>query len=128
MIVAGKTCKCCERLLPALAFAYKGSEADQLQPWCRECNAANSREWRRTHKDKPRDLVRVRAQRLVQAAVAAGLIHKPTHCEHCHVEAPLEGHHPNYDQPLNVTWLCRDCHQAEHRNPATVAPALKLAA
>lgn len=69
------------------------------------------------------------ARQAVKYAVATGLIHKPARCEHCHIEAPLEGHHPNYDQPLNVTWLCHPCHMAAHRKPrATVAPALKIAA
>jgi hypothetical protein len=25
-----------------------------------------------------------------------------------------EKHHPNYAEPLDVVWLCRGCHDAEH--------------
>lgn len=35
-------------------------------------------------------------------------------CEHCGAE-PADGHHPDYDRPLAVVWLCRRCHLAVHR-------------
>lgn len=27
----------------------------------------------------------------------------------------VEAHHPDYSRPLNVVWLCKPCHRAEHR-------------
>lgn len=35
-------------------------------------------------------------------------------CAVCGAE-PTDGHHPDYDRPLVVIWLCRRCHAAEHR-------------
>jgi hypothetical protein len=26
----------------------------------------------------------------------------------------VEGHHPDYQKPMEVTWLCHDCHQLQH--------------
>lgn len=28
----------------------------------------------------------------------------------------VEAHHPDYSKPLDVVWLCRDCHMTEHAN------------
>jgi len=42
----------------------------------------------------------------------------PELCEGCGAE-DVEMHHENYDRPLDVTWLCKPCHQAHHRNVDT---------
>jgi hypothetical protein len=38
----------------------------------------------------------------------------PEPCESCGSEE-AEKHHEDYSQPLEVRWLCRPCHLAEHR-------------
>jgi len=41
---------------------------------------------------------------------------KGTECEHCgDKNIPLDGHHPSYLNPLDVIWLCKPCHGAEHK-------------
>lgn len=38
-------------------------------------------------------------------------------CEKCGVSATarqLDGHHEDYSKPLEVIWLCRNCHKLEH--------------
>ena len=30
----------------------------------------------------------------------------------------IQQHHPNYDNPLLVVWLCSECHQIEHHPPS----------
>jgi hypothetical protein len=37
----------------------------------------------------------------------------PRPCAHCGAE-PAEKHHPDYNKPLEVVWLCRRCHQRLH--------------
>jgi len=48
-------------------------------------------------------------------AVINGNIKKSSSCEHCSSETKLEGHHPDYDRPTYVIWLCKKCHGLEHK-------------
>jgi hypothetical protein len=45
---------------------------------------------------------------------------KPQPCLACG-NPSAEMHHPNYDAPLCVHWLCRKCHLAEHNKPTRAA-------
>jgi len=62
-----------------------------------------------------RNPVKRRAQYLMNQAIDRGDLVKPAACESCHETKRLEGHHPDYAQPLLVMWLCRNCHKAWHR-------------
>lgn len=54
--------------------------------------------------------------REVQKALRSGALVKPTECAWCgSSERPIQGHHPDYDRPLMVVWICVDCHRAHHR-------------
>lgn len=61
---------------------------------------------------------RYQARKLLNRAVASGKIAKPSECQRCHREASgrrLHGHHDDYSKPLEVRWLCSDCHGLIHR-------------
>ena len=57
---------------------------------------------------------RHRARILLSNAVRRGKVVKPRSCERCHKRCSPDGHHEDYGKPLNVMWLCRRCHTAEH--------------
>ena len=48
-------------------------------------------------------------------AVRVGNLVKPINCEDCGEIKPLEGHHPDYSDPLKVKWLCLKCHNKADR-------------
>lgn len=54
------------------------------------------------------------ARVLVQYAVKTNKLVKPEICERCKVKRQLEAHHPDYNKPLEVTWLCVPCHGLIH--------------
>ena len=46
-------------------------------------------------------------------AVRRGKILRPNHCERCSKPCKPDAHHHDYAKPLDVEWLCRQCHMAE---------------
>ena len=54
------------------------------------------------------------ARAKLRYAVKKGEIKKPVRCEVCEEAKPLQGHHPDYNKPLEVVWLCTGCHADSH--------------
>lgn len=80
----------------------------------------DARERRQRHDEaaRQRHPERIEARDALRSAVARGEIAKPDHCSRCEQPTPkrqLHAHHPDYDRPLAVTWLCTGCHGNEHR-------------
>lgn len=67
------------------------------------------------------NLTKKKAQSAARAAVAQGILKRPDKCEVCGKgafygpENRLQAHHPNYDKPLDVKWLCVKCHTNFHK-------------
>jgi hypothetical protein len=61
-----------------------------------------------TKKDKKKE----KARRLIREAVRQGKVIKEP-CKKCG-EIEVEAHHINYDEPLNVVWLCAKHHKERH--------------
>ncbi|TPJ34255.1 hypothetical protein [Mesorhizobium sp. B2-6-5] len=74
------------------------SNADRITPQER---------WKRANPKK------VWAQQCLRSALKRGLVIQ----EPCRVCGNLdaEAHHPDYERPMDVDWLCRRDHQAEHK-------------
>ncbi len=58
---------------------------------------------------------RIKAVQILNHAVATGEIIRPLICESCNEKKFVEGHHPDYDKPLEVDWLCVLCHRKLHK-------------
>lgn len=55
------------------------------------------------------------ARAKVNYAVKVGKLVKPSSCEVCAMERKVEGHHPDYNKPLQVIWVCPPCHADIHK-------------
>lgn len=75
----------------------------------KESNRRHDREWQKRNPDKKR------AQRLVQEAIKKGqLVPQPCKCGVS--EDKVHGHHhKGYTNPLDVEWLCHECHVKAHQ-------------
>lgn len=58
---------------------------------------------------RPRD-ERYHARQLVYHALKLGLLAKPATCQICSRAIRLTAHHPDHAKPLDVEWLCYECH------------------
>ena len=101
-----------------------GEPHDRLgQRYCRACHAAAMREWRAANPLKGEAAKRSAARSYTKRYIKSGwLVKEP--CAACGSENS-EVHHPDYDMPLDIVWLCRDHHLAWHRHEAE-APNAKL--
>ena len=66
-------------------------------------------------KYRERDVDRYEAKVKVGNAVRAGKLIRPEQCSECSSTHRIEAHHDDYNQPLNVRWLCSKCHKQWHR-------------
>ena len=100
--MAAKICFKCGKEKPLTEF-YKHSEmADGHLNKCKECTKADTR---KREKENPRSVLHSR--------LSAYGIDKPHNCSICNcpdIEKRIEAHHYDYEKPLDVTWLCPDCH------------------
>lgn len=71
-----------------------------------------------TYKAKHPGKDRCRAK--LKTAVKSGRVDRPGDCSDCGVSCTPHGHHADYSKPLEVVWLCIDCHHLRHRSPAIV--------
>lgn len=85
-------------------------------PWCAFCHAAYMRQWRRAHTLTPEGRRKDIARSKAGVYLRRGKITR----QNCPCGSPeSEMHHPDYDRPYDVEWLCRSCHLATHRVKST---------
>jgi len=74
------------------------------------------REWRKTHPLTPDQRVKDRARSLANVYKKRGKI-APAKCAFQGCNQPTQMHHLDYENPLNVLWICRDHHLDLHQVP-----------
>lgn len=58
-----------------------------------------------------------RARKMVAAALRTGRLIRPSLCQRCSASTKLHAHHSDYNEPLDVRWLCVRCHNDVHPHP-----------
>lgn len=58
---------------------------------------------------------KARAYSAIGNAIRSGKLQKPDSCKKCMKKKKVEAHHHDYSKPLDVTWLCKQCHLGLHR-------------
>ena len=88
---------------------------------CRNCDSDRMREYVKTSigrenvnqavyrsVDKHKKKQKARQKLCYQTRI--GNIIRPTKCSKCQEKAYIFGHHSDYDKPLLVDWVCKNCH------------------
>lgn len=58
--------------------------------------------------------IKQRARLAVTAAIQQGKLIRPTECPNCGSQIRIQAHHSDYSKPLEIEWLCEQCHQNLH--------------
>lgn len=88
---------------------------------CRKCNTDRARKYRQTKNggENIRQAVRnsiskhwykQKARLKLKYEIKMGRIIRPDTCSVCKEKKKIEAHHEDYDKPLDVVWVCRQCH------------------
>lgn len=100
---------------------------------CRGCTTARLKKYRSTSEGKKKvyeavlrstkkhwekQLARVK----LGYQIKTGKIRRPETCKHCHKKKKVEGHHTDYSKPLEVDWLCRQCHVDADKQMRILSP------
>jgi hypothetical protein len=142
-----KRCVECGELKPLAEFNKDSRRSDGRQDRCRACFSAYNKSRYLSDPDRFKQAVseykannpdavfatrlavwkkhctRENTYRLVDAAVAAGVITVPSYCSVCGQKmleladgrSGLHAHHFDYDNPLSVVWVCVPCHAMLHK-------------
>lgn len=61
------------------------------------------------------------ARQVLTYAIKTGKISRPPSCQKCRRSGKVQAHHTDYSKPLEVQWLCSNCHYGAHTR--TLQPA-----
>lgn len=90
-----------------------GRSKGKFRPPSPTYSATHARRWRRTHPLTPEQRRRMNTRSHSHIALKRGQISKHP-CAIC-CSPTSQMHHPSYEYPLHVVWLCRKCHMRLHR-------------
>lgn len=84
------------------------------QRYCRECHNASMRKRRPKHSELTAEQKKKANARSYANNYQRRGILTPEPCEKCYSTNDIQKHHEDYDKPLEVKWLCRQCHTGYH--------------
>ena len=99
-----KRCSKCKQLKLLSEFNTRPDRPSGYRSECKKC------QYKRQHKNRKLPPIQLKAYCRLHYALKTGKIIKPKLCEKCHQYKKLQGHHPDYSKPLEVEWLCQQCH------------------
>lgn len=71
--------------------------------------------YKSTKKYRKNNPEKYKAHLIINSLIKSGKIIKPTECSMCGKKSKLiHGHHEDYNEPLDVIWVCPSCHYKIH--------------
>ena len=109
-----KLCRACIVKKAGIAARKKHSMVGTNSPFWKGGVVINSEWWRKwRHQYRLRTLSKCKARDAARYAIKTGNLTKMP-CEDCGSTDTIHTHHEDYARPLDVTWLCRECHLKRH--------------
>ena len=101
---------------------------DGKKEYCRECRKAHNVLVHRRLYSGLNDDERIKAtcRSMTKYFIRKGLI-KKTNCVKCGSDRRVESHHADYSKPMEVVFLCFNCHRIHHANRETMSNNNELA-
>lgn len=123
-------CHIDEASSPDTRFINYQTQGDRRYYFCTACNTKRAAKYRSTENGRlrinqavARSLASNRAKQNARARLGyhlkKGTLVAPSVCKDCGMTAKVQGHHPDYNKPLEVIWLCVNCHAKLHRELGT---------
>lgn len=124
------SCKACMAVRTKAWYRANKPRAAELQTRWREENRERTRELQRNERAedpagrrererrvREKHPEKVNARQALRYAVRTGKVQKADSCERCGQpsDRSLHGHHRDYSKPLEVEWLCWECHAEVHK-------------
>lgn len=139
-------CSKCKMWLPNTEYYTDKRTGNGLKGQCRKCHTKGNIETRnpdnarrlnreymararkenpgkfhqRENNRPPAPTEKVLTRSILNVSVKSGKLEKPEKCPKCGSEGRIEGHHPDYEKPLEVGWVCPLCHAEIHRDLGVV--------
>jgi ribosomal protein L40E len=125
-ITRTKICTRCGVELPLSRFKERSDCPGRFRGACIDCERARLRHLyrsdpayaarKRAHRSNKRQYgEKDRARKRLLHALRMGYVVKPAACSRCGATTKIQGHHEDYERPLDVVWLCSCCHGERHR-------------
>lgn len=130
MIVKQPYCSRCKGVTNIMPSPYtkkrNGDGSIRQYYMCRGCNALRNKKYRATdsgsvairkaiRKSTVKYPLKKKARTALNNAVKSGILTRPSTCSTCKQKKQVHGHHTDYNLPLEVLWVCRQCHADLHR-------------
>lgn len=109
-----KKCTICGQYLPLCCFSHNRLNWDGLEYYCRGCNVIKARQWRAKNPKRMREILYTSMAKHRDRQNARSLAHfhfrQRQVCSIKGCNELGERHHPNYSNPKEIIWLCKEHH------------------
>ena len=96
----------------------------KLKEWS-SANLERRRVSLKNYRDRhPENIIKDKARQEIRWMIARGETERADNCSKCGKKCKTVGHHPDYNKPREVEWLCPRCHTITHCG----SPILKVLA
>jgi len=118
-----KRCRGCKEIKPLRDFPESKDHHGGYHSHCQICKKQKERLWRIKNKDflnKRRKQYNIdhpnkqNARNVFRNAVQRKELLRPNRCSTCGIVGKIDGHHEDYNKPLEIVWLCKRCHRLRH--------------